>query len=150
MGFVTLDEVISYAVKLEETAYQLYKNAATVSTSIAAKKLFEEMAAEEAGHKVVFGKMNVEKAEEYKKITIPDMKISKYLVEVPLKPNMTYQEILTYAIKAEENAYQMYTVAADEASDPKLKKVLTVFADVEKGHKIKVERLYDEHVLTEN
>jgi rubrerythrin len=63
---------------------------------------------------------------------------------------MTYQEILTYAIKAEEGAYQLYQAAAEAVDDPKLKNVLTVFADVEKGHKIKVEKLYDDHVLTEN
>ncbi|OHB26080.1 MAG: ferritin [Desulfuromonadaceae bacterium GWC2_58_13] len=150
MSFVTLNDVISFAVKSEETAYQLYKNAAALSTSIAAKKMFDEMAAEEAGHKEVFGQMNVERAEQYRAIRISDMQIGKYLVEVPLKPNMTYQEILTYAIKAEESAYQLYSAAAESVDDPKLKKVLTVFADVEKGHKIKVEKLYDDHVLTEN
>jgi rubrerythrin len=150
MSFVTLDEIIKFAVKREESAYQLYKNAAAISTSIAAKKMFEEMAAEEAGHKEVFGKMSVERAEEYKKIQISAMNIGKYLADVPLKPNMTYQEILTYAMKAEEDAYQLYTAAAESVDDPKLKKVLSVFADVEKGHKIKVEKIYDDHVLTEN
>ncbi len=150
MPFVTLDEIIKFAVKREEAAYQLYKNAAAISTSISAKKMFEEMAAEEAGHKEVFGKMSLERAEEYKAIKIAAMNIGKYLTEVPLKPNMTYQEILTYAMKAEEEAYQLYTAAAESVEDPKLKKVLTVFADVEKGHKIKIEKLYDDHVLTEN
>ncbi|WP_432822303.1 ferritin-like domain-containing protein [Trichloromonas sp.] len=150
MAFVTLDEILKFAVKREEAAYQLYKNAAAISKSIAAKKMFEEMAAEEAGHKEVFGKMNVEKAEQYKAIQIPDMKISQYLAEVPLQPDMTYQQILTYAMKAEENAYQLYTTAAAEIDDPQLKKVLQVFADVEKGHKIRIEKIYDVHVLTEN
>ena len=112
--------------------------------------MFEEMAREEAGHKEVFGKMSVEKAEHYKAIRIPDLKISQYLADVPLKPDMTYQEILIYAMKAEENAYQLYTNAAASVEDPQLQKVLNVFADVEKGHKIKIEKIYDEHVLTEN
>ncbi len=150
MSFVTLDQVIKYAVEREEAAFQLYTKAAGMSTDIAAKKMFQEMAAEEAGHKQVFGKMDQEKANKYKDTTIPDMKIGKYLVDVPMKPNMTYQEILTFAIKAEEHAYQLYTMAADATADPDLQKVLRVFADVEKGHKIKVETLYDEHVLTEN
>lgn len=150
MSFVTLDEIISFAVRREEEAYHLYKNAAAISTSIAAKKMFEEMATEEAGHKDVFGKMNLEQAEQFKATQISDMKIGKYLAEVPLKPNMTYQEILTYAIKAEEGAYQLYSAAAEAVDDPRLKKVLSVFAEVEKGHKIKVEKLYDDHVLTEN
>ncbi len=150
MSFVTLEQVIKYAVEREEAAFQLYTKAAAMSTDIAAKKMFQEMAAEEAGHKEVFGRMDLEKADSYKATTIPDMKIGKYLVDVPMKPNMTYQEILTYAIKAEEHAYQLYTMAADSTADPELQKVLRVFADVEKGHKIKVENLYDEHVLTEN
>ena len=108
------------------------------------------MAAEEAGHKEVFGKMSLERAEEDKAIQLSAMNIGKYLAEVPLKPNMTYQEILTYAMQAEEEAYQLYTAAAGSVDDPKLKNVLTVFADVEKGHKIKVEKIYDDHVLTEN
>ncbi|TRO80250.1 ferritin-like domain-containing protein [Desulfuromonas acetexigens] len=150
MSFVTMDDIIKFAVKQEEAAYNLYKNAAAISKSISAKKMFEEMAREEAGHKEVFGKMSVEKAEHYKKIKISDLKISQYLADVPLKPDMTYQEILIYAMKAEENAYQLYTNAAASVEDPQLQKVLNVFADVEKGHKIKIEKIYDEHVLTEN
>ncbi|BCR06152.1 ferritin [Desulfuromonas versatilis] len=149
MAFVTLDEVIRFAVKKEEEAFQLYKTAAGMSTSIAARKMFESMAAEEARHKEVFGQMSVEKAQQYKAVTIPAMNIDKYLVDVELQPNLNYQQILIFAMKAEENAFQLYTAAADAAQDPELEKVLRVFADVEKGHKVKVEQLYEEHVLTE-
>ena len=150
MSFSTLEDVIKYAVQREEEAYQLYKKAAAQTKSIAARKLFEEMAAEEAGHKEVFGKMNLERAEHYRKKTLSDMKISQFLADTPLKPDASYPEILAYAIKAEENAYNLYLAAADAIDDPDLEKVLRVFADVEKGHKIKVERIYDEHVLSEN
>lgn len=149
MSLVTLEQVISFALEREEEAYQLYKNAAGMSKSTAARKMFESMAAEEARHKEVFGQMSHEKAEEYKAITIPAMNLDKYLVDVEMKPDMTYQQILIFAMKAEENAYQLYTAAADAAQDPELEKVLRVFADVEKGHKVKVEELYEEHVLTE-
>lgn len=150
MGFTTLEEIIKFAVQREETAYQLYKTAAETSTSIAARKMFEEMAAEEKGHKEVFSKIDLAEAAGFSARTSTDMKLSEYLVDIPLRPNMTYQEILTYAIKTEESAYQLYTAAAEMTDDPKLKKTLKVFADVEKGHKLRVENLYDEHVLTEN
>lgn len=149
MGFVTLEEVIKFAVKREETAYLLYKDAAQKTTSIAARKMFEEMAAEEAGHKEVFSRIDLAKAEQHKFSQVTDMGLSKYLVDVPLKPEMTYQEILTFAIKTEENAYQLYKTAAEMTDDAALKKTLLVFADVELGHKKRVEDLYDEHVLTE-
>lgn len=149
MNFVTLEEIISFAVEREETAYRLYKRAAELSTSIASRKMFEEMAAEEAGHKEVFSRVDTVKAEQHKSSRIPDMKISQYLVDVPFRKDMTYQEILTFAMKAEESAYLLYEAAAEATEDPKLQNVLRVFADVERGHKAKLEQLYEEHVLTE-
>ena len=149
MEFITLEEIIAFAVQREESAYNLYQHAAQQTTSLAARKMFAEMAAEEAGHKEVFSKIDLAKAEQYRTTTISDMKISEYLVDVPFRPDMTYQEILTYAMKAEENAYKLYEAAVEMTEDPKLKNVLQVFADVEKGHKLCLEQLYDEHVLTE-
>ncbi len=150
MGFVTLEEVINFAVQREETAYQLYKNAAAKTTSIAARKMFEEMAAEEAGHKEVFSRIDLARAEQFKASRAPDMGLSQYLVDMPLRPEMTYQEILIFAMKTEESAYQLYKGAAEMTDDPQLKKTLQVFADVELGHKKRIEAIYEERVLTEN
>lgn len=150
MGFVTLAEVIKFAVQREETAVRLYTKAAQMTTNIGARKMFEEFVAEETGHIKVFSQMDIAKAEQYKASTIPDMGISKYLVDIELKPDMTYPQILQFAIKTEENAYQLYKSAAEATEDPQLKKTLEVFADVELGHKKRVEAIYDERVLTEN
>ena len=149
MNFVTLEQIISFAIEREETAYRLYKRAAELSTSIASRKMFEEMAAEEAGHKEVFSKVDEVKAAQHKSTKIPDMKISQYLVDVPFRKDMTYQEILTFAMKTEESAYMLYEAAAEATEDTKLKNVLQVFADVERGHKAKLEQLYEDHVLRE-
>jgi rubrerythrin len=43
MEFVTLEEIIKFAVQREEIAYQLYTDAAAKSTSISAHKMFEEI-----------------------------------------------------------------------------------------------------------
>ena len=150
VGFTTIEDIIKFAVQREDTAYRLYKEAAEKTTSIAARKMFEEMAAEEAGHKEVFSRVDLADAVRQATSAIPDMKIADYLVDVPLRPDMTYAEILTYAIKTEENAFQLYKAAAEMTDDAKLKKTLQIFAEVELGHKKRVEALYDEHVLTEN
>jgi len=78
MNFVTLEEIISFAVEREDTAYRLYKRAAELSTSIASRKMFEEMAAEEAGNKAVFSRINTDKAANHKGVQIPVMQI--YLI----------------------------------------------------------------------
>lgn len=149
MKFVTLDEVIKFAVEREDTAYKLYKRAAELSTSIASKKMFEELAAEEATHKDVFSKIDQEKAENHKLCKLPESSIAKYLADVPFRADLTYSEILAYALKTEENAYQLYKAAAGMTDDPKLQKVLMSFADVELGHRRRIEEIYEERVLTE-
>lgn len=149
MKFVTLDEVIKFAVEREDTAYKLYKRAAELSTSIASKKMFEELAAEEATHKDVFSKIDQEKAENHKLCKLPESSIAKYLADVPFRADLTYSEILAYALKTEENAYQLYKAAAGMTDDPKLQKVLLSFADVELGHRRRIEAIYEERVLTE-
>jgi len=149
MKFVTLEEVITFAIEREDTAYKLYKRAAELSTSISAKKMFEELAQEEATHKDVFTKIDEEKAESHKLCTLPESSIAKYLADVPFRENLTYSEILAYALKTEENAYQLYKAAAGMTDDPKLQKVLMNFADVELGHRRRLEAIYEERVLTE-
>ena len=147
--FITLDDVIKFAIEREDTAYKLYKRAEELSTTIAAKKMFAELAAEEATHKDVFSKIDVEKAEHHKLCTIPEASIAKYLSDVPFRPDMSYQEILTFALKTEENAYQLYKAAAGMTEDEKLQKVLMNFADVELGHRRRLEVIYEDRVLTE-
>lgn len=149
MKFVTLDEVIRFAIEREDTAYKLYKRAAELSTSIAAKKMFEELAQEEATHKEVFSKIDEDKAESHKLCTLPESSIAKYLADVPFREDLSYSEILAYALKTEENAFQLYKAAAGMTDDPKLQKVLMNFADVELGHRRRLEAIYEERVLTE-
>ena len=149
MSFLSLKEVIDFAVEREETAYQLYKRAAQLTESPAARKMFEELAQEEATHKDVFSKVDPDKIAEVNVCKIPEATIGQYLKDVPLHPQMTYQEILTYTLKSEEGAYQLYKAAAGMTEDPRLQKTLLTFAEVELGHRRKIEALYDEHVLTE-
>lgn len=149
MKFVTLDDVVKFAVDREDTAYKLYKRAAELSTSISSKKMFEEMAAEEATHKDVFSRIDTEKAEQHKLCTLPEASIARYLADIPFRADLTYSEILAFALKTEENAYQLYKAAAGMTDDPGLQKTLMAFADVELGHRRRIEAIYEERVLTE-
>lgn len=147
--FVTLEEVIEFAIEREDTAYKLYKRAAELSTTIPARKIFEELAAEEASHKEVFSKISIEKAEHHKMCSIPEKTIATYLADVTFRPDLSYNEILQYSLKTEENAYQLYKAAAGMTDDEHLTKVLMTFADVELGHRRRLENIYEDRVLTE-
>jgi hypothetical protein len=47
-------------------------------------------------------------------------------------------------MKAEEHAWRLYTAAAEMTGDPRLKNILLTFAEVEKGHKKRLEEIYEE------
>ena len=147
--FITLEEIVAFAVKREETAHLLYKDAATKTNSISSRKVFEELAQEELGHMHSFEKLDTDRAEHYRFVDHPDMHLADYMVEMPFRPDMTYDEILRFAMKTEEQAYKLYRAASELASDPKMKKMLLVLSDIEKGHKQRIEAIYDQHVLTE-
>lgn len=150
MGFITMEEIIHFAVQREKRAYELYCDAAAKSNSIASRKMFEEMAAEEAGHQEVFSRIEMAAAVGRASAQIPDTHISAYLVDLPLRPDMSYDEIIRYGIKTEENAWKLYVAAAEVTEEPQLKKTLLAFAEVERGHKKRLETLYEDKVLTEN
>lgn len=48
----TVQDIMIHAMKREKKAYEFYDNMSKVVTSVEVKKLFEELAAEELGHKV--------------------------------------------------------------------------------------------------
>lgn len=146
----TLAEVIAFAVEREEMAYRLYSNAAQRTESISSRKVFEELAHEELGHKASFTNIDLKMIEGYSITDRADMRLADYMEHIPFREDFTYPEILHYAMKTEEDASKLYSEAAASASDPKLKKMLEVLADIEKGHKRRIEDLYDRHVLTEN
>jgi rubrerythrin len=150
VDFTTLADVIKFAVQREDTAYRLYTNAAKRTESISARKVFAELAHEEEGHKHSFEKLNLEMAQEYTIVDRPDMRLADYMVDIPFREDFTYAEILHFALKTEADAYKLYSEASAATPDPQLKKMLQVLADIELGHKRRIEDLYDKHVLTEN
>lgn len=149
MAFISLKEVIEFAIEREEAAYQMYKRAATLTESPSARKLFEELAQEEATHKEVFARIDPARIPDLEQCRLPEASIGQYLKDVPFHPQMNYQEILAFSLKAEESAYQLYKATAGMTEDPTLQKTLLTFAEVELGHRRKIEALYEEKVLTE-
>ena len=150
MHFNDLQDVIKFAIEQEEAAFNLYQRAAEQSTSISARKMFEEMAREEAGHKKMLEGFTGETIEKYQFKHVPNLKIGDYLVDVPCRPDMTYQEVLIFSMKAEEKACKLYNEAAAQASDSEMQKLLLIMANEEQKHKFHLESIYDDKVLAED
>ena len=107
------------------------------------------MAKQEEEHIRFIKQLNKEKIALYKLKKVPDLKISEYLIDIPYREDMTYQEILVYSMKGEEKSCRLYNEAEAMTDDPELKKLFLMLANEEKRHKYILESIYDEKVLTD-
>lgn len=148
--FDTLKDVIQFAIGQEQAAYDLYRSAADQSVNISARKMFLEMAEEEAAHKRMLEGFTQQRIDQYPFRPVQDLKIGDYLVDVPCTTDMTYQQVLIFAMKAEERAARLYTEAASQTEEPEMRKLLLIMANEEKKHKFHLESIYDDKVLSED
>jgi rubrerythrin len=150
MQFDSVDAILDFAISKEQEAYDLYMRLAKQSRNDAMSVVFQEFAAEEAGHKkkleaVKGGKLLLAASEK-----IMDLQIGDYLADVEGSPDMNYQQALILAMKAEKNAYRMYYQLAQATDNAGIRMLLLELAQEEAKHKLRFEIEYDENVLTEN
>ena len=79
-----------------------------------------------------------------------DLKIGETLVDVEIKPDLDYQEILILAMKAEKAAFKLYSDLASAVDDAAVKNVFLSLAQEEAKHKLRFEVEYDDNILKEN
>ncbi len=147
--FKTLQDVITFAIDKEEAAYQLYSATAKQVQSPAARKMLEDMARQELGHKRMMEAMTQEKLVQHDLTAVPDLKIGDYLQDVEVKVGMSFRDVLVFAMKSEELAYQLYTAAGALADAPEVRDALRLMANEEKKHKYQLETMYDDKILAE-
>ena len=146
----SVDEVLDFAIKNEESAAAFYRNLAAGMESAAIAKVFEGFAREEDGHKAKL--LGVKKSGTMEPVTrhILDLKIGDYLVEGDPGPKMDYQQALILAMKQEKAAFKLYTDLAATTDDAGLCDLFLSLAQEEAKHKLRFEVEYDDHILTEN
>ena len=135
-----IKEIINFAIKKEIEAYDLYSGIAKSSNSPAVKKLLEEIANDELGHKKALEDLS--RAEEILNFDlekVQDLKLSDHL-----------QATLVFAMKEEKGAYELYMRMAKAAESEKNKSVFQKLAQMELIHKNKLEALYDDMFYTDN
>lgn len=148
--FKSVDDILDFAIQLEQDAVDFYKELAANSLTPDMKQVFEQFAREEIGHKARLTEVRDKELYELKKEEVGDMKISDYLVSVKPSPGMSYSDALVLAMKREKAAFRLYMELSDRAPDMEMKDLFLSLAIEESKHKLRFELEYDEHVLREN
>lgn len=149
MDLNNFNEVITFAIRKEAEAYNLYTTYGQKVKDPAAKAMFSELAKEEQRHREILEGVEKGDVVRYKLEKIPDMKISDFIDDEKFSPEMDFASALRLAIKREEFAFKMYHYMAEAADDAELKKLFSVLAQEESKHKLRLEDQYDENVMWE-
>jgi len=152
----TIEKALETGVTMETGAYNLYNDLAKNVKNPGSKKLLQELAGDEKKHKEYFEAalkdpkkvMSEAKISDLKKVM--DLHVSDPLKDAPLSHDASYQDTLIFAAKSEQTAVNFYTALSKAYSAHPLGKMWADFARMEQGHKLKIEKEYDDVVLADN
>ncbi|MBF0235769.1 MAG: ferritin family protein [Desulfamplus sp.] len=146
MNFESVDDILAYAIEKEKEAVKFYTDLSNKDNFKSVKETFENFAKEEQKHVQLLSDLNTDKSkvDEYELKSVPDLKISDYLVETEYKEGMFMQDILRIAMKREEMAVKLYKDLAGKTKNAEVIKVLNILAQEEAKHKLGLETMYDD------
>lgn len=143
----TIEQILDYAIANEEKAAALYFELADSVERPGMKEAFLHFAKEEEGHKARLLKIKEGEIPAVAEEKVANLGITEQLEEPKTAPNMTYQEALVFAMKAEKAAFTLYTKLAEMTPDTSFQRVFKSLAQEEAKHKLRFEIEYDDHVL---
>jgi len=141
------EEMVQFAIQREIESMSFYDRASKLVKHSGTRDLFLDFMKQEEGHKKKLEAVRVGKIELGKIEKIPNLKISDYMVEAELKPDVSYADIIRIAMKREERSVKLYTDLNEKNRDESLRNLFTFLTQEESKHKYHIERLYDDEVL---
>jgi rubrerythrin len=135
-------KIISTAIEREVEAYTFYRTISDKVKDAALKKLFGELAGEETQHREFLQGMLAKDVTKMHFDAKKDYKVVNAMPSPPLSADLKPLDGLVLAIKKELEAMQMYTQLAGLSSDTEQKFLFTQLANMESGHKSRLEDLY--------
>ena len=144
-----VDEVLDFAIDREIEANQFYMGLAGRMENPTMRKVFEDFAKEELGHKAKLEAMKKGKAVALAP-GAPDLNIADYVAGIEPTPNMDYKDALILAMQKEKASFHLYTDLAEVVENQTQRKMFLSLAREEAGHKLRFEIEYDDVVLKEN
>jgi len=143
------ERIIDMAIEGEVESFEFYTKVAEASANANVKKIFRELAEEEAGHKVSLERIKDKELQNFSFPAASDYGISETVETPKLSMEMKPADAIALAMKKEEEAMKMYTGLANAASDAEHKNVFMSLARMEAGHKAKMEDLYNQTAFPE-
>ena len=141
-NFESVDEILDFAIGREIEAIRLYIDLAGKVNKPEMREVLKDFAREEQEHKI--------KLEDAKAVgmvlrdeEVASLGIADDVEGGEFHPDMSYADILLFAIKKEDASVKLYTNMAKIAQDEEVKDMLLQLAQEETEHKLRFEVEYD-------
>ncbi len=141
-NFESVDEILDFAIGREIEAIRLYIDLAGKVNKPEMREVLRDFAREEQEHKI--------KLEDAKAVgmvlreeEVTSLGIADDIEGGEFHPDMSYADILLFAIKKEDASVTLYTNMAKIAQDEEVKDMLLQLAQEETEHKLRFEMEYD-------
>ncbi len=139
---MNIDAILNTAIAREEESYKFYKDVSDKAKNKAVKDAFKELAGDELGHKD-FLKNCLKDPSLLKKLPVPkDYKVAEATELPKLSIDMKLADAIALAMKKEQGAAEFYQKLAKTAADSKYKETFLGLANMEIGHKTRIEDLF--------
>jgi len=142
--------IIDFAVDREKEAVEFYLDLQNKTKFAEMKETLKDLEMMERGHINTLETIRTQGLEKVEVKEIHDLKISDYMVDIEPSPDMDYENILIVAMKREQKSKELYEDLAKRFAGEEIGKVLLKIAAEETEHKLRFEKIYDQHVLREN
>lgn len=145
-----LKNILERAIQSEEHSYNLYSNLSTRVERPETRKLLEGLAAQELEHKRLLEGVDLEAGGPVEAPKIPDEKtLADFLEPTPIDASATVQDVILFAIRKEQSAYEFYKRMSEYAPKAPVKKLFDKLTGEELKHKNNLEDLYEEMFMRE-
>jgi rubrerythrin len=149
MKLESMNDVLTFAIRREHDAYELYLMFRDMVKGPGAKALLEDLANQELGHKNLLENAlkggNIERIGGKKEVK--DLHLSEYMVTEDVGPDSSPQDVMLFAIKKEEEAYNIYHMLLGNYEGTEIEELFSKLAQEEQRHKETLEREYEEHFM---
>ncbi len=142
-------QIISNAIDDEVEAYTYYKNVSEKAKDPAIKTLFGELADEERKHREYLESFLAKPMSEFRFEASKDYKVADNLETPKLTDDLKPKDGVVLAIKKEQQAMEMYTDLATLSTDAEQERLFSQLANMERGHKARLEDIYTEMAFPE-
>ena len=136
------DQMVLDAIAAEIAARDFYLWAARQMKDPGVAEIFQRLSREENEHRATLETLRFNPLARVEFARAADYGVAEQEAEMPFSPDMSPKEALQLAMKKEEQAAATYRAFAGVCQDPETSRTYLELAEMERGHKCRLEELF--------